>query len=400
MLERRMADALANSTDLAAYDRSIVEVVRLSVEKAKSIESSAGPLLNLPALLNADSVGVECLACIPNASPLGNEMVRANALRTLQRFSLVHRLDAESPSYSVHRVVQAVARDVLGAMSEDTVVTAVDMLAHAALRDDFRTGLGPTGVFPHVQALLPIASVVVPKRAEALLTILAHIRSFRDEHIASWAGDKLLTMVEGRSDATDDDLINALATAHRSHGPRSRSGEGLAELYRAVQLSTKTHGQSSEKTGELRIELARHLARQYEWFVEDGQDDDDLKMADEVVTTALLHSGPNLTSRATASAHVLRAGIRAHLGRIGEALDEYSSAVQSQEEETPWLLRRPAAKVLIKMGRCHDARLMITPLADVRAGIDTRRADPYVIRNDDIDRVYEYCLYEQCDWKP
>nr|QNO48202.1 hypothetical protein PGANABGL_00016 [Methanosarcinales archaeon ANME-2c ERB4] len=159
------------------YPYTVATTWEISFEKVLKESPDGVDLLNLFACLAPDNIPRELLAenadhlPEPLASVVVDPLLFDDVVAALRRYSLI---DASDESLSVHRLVQAVVRDRLGADEEKRwVETAVRLLSAAFPfdSDDVRTWHQCSCLLPHALAAAAHAEAreVAPEAAQHIL---------------------------------------------------------------------------------------------------------------------------------------------------------------------------------------------------------------------------------------
>jgi hypothetical protein len=404
VLRSRLVDALRSPVSLPDYSNSVVDVVELARAAAADAEPMSSRLLVLLALLDADRVEDWLLQALPEDDPLADPLVLVRALAALKRFSLVTEVQGDTRAYAMHRLVQEVVRHSSETDLSATANLALQTLANAirsAHRQDRDQYLLRAAA--HVRSFLEVAERYRARETVNLLALLASQArvGFSAESTATWAARVALGIVEQSEDFSQAELVGALLLVHEAEkNPmrhrRARADTTAIRRALAVRRGEDPHGFA---TAMIQLELARTLARQRYWWVEQDFDEDDLTEAASLAEASISIMRDDGDRKALASAHLLHAGVIGHLHLVEDAVAESYTAVSLAEAGGElWSGRAPVAYALLKFGRLDDARRVIQPMFERLCdgsdqGIERRMGA------DTILRVYSTAVYEQRDWR-
>jgi DNA-binding winged helix-turn-helix (wHTH) protein/tetratricopeptide (TPR) repeat protein len=231
----------------AGYPLAVAQAWQASAAAAEGEHAGARPLLELLAFFAPDAIPRTVLRAAPDAlpEPLRGDQDLDEAVAALNGLSLIR---ADPDRLTVHRLVQAVTRDVLAEATAAALVDASVRLVHAALPH-------PTTEPPNwlaVAALLPHV-LATTKAAERLKTGLATTAAVLNEialyhHArAAWAEAeslhrRALAIREKALGPEHPDVaqsLNNLAWLHQ-HTGRHTEAEGLHR--RAIVIAENTLG--------------------------------------------------------------------------------------------------------------------------------------------------------------
>ena len=145
------------------YHATLTTTWEIGFEKARET-AGAADLLNLCCFLAPDDIPLDLLvnhaASLPDdlAAVLADPLARHDALRALERYALLARADG---ALSLHRLVQAVARDRMGAArAKMWVEAAVDLLgkAYRFNQHDMTTWVKCGQLMPHLATATDLAA--------------------------------------------------------------------------------------------------------------------------------------------------------------------------------------------------------------------------------------------------
>jgi len=169
LFHQRRRELLARGSGSSEYPDTVATTWELSFEKVARSCPAGAELLSSLAFLAPESIPLDLLRGLPDA--LADPIVLDDALAALRRYSL---LEVSQSSASMHRLVQAVARDRLDSEAYRSTAEAVLALLNDAFPfevDDPRTWDPSARLLPHALAAAGYAQALdpVPEGAGGLL---------------------------------------------------------------------------------------------------------------------------------------------------------------------------------------------------------------------------------------
>ena len=245
-LSRRMKEAPKG----AAYKASVFATFQLAMEQAEAEAPGARAVLTLAVFYAPDNIPEELFKQAPEIYPPALQPVAASEARLAEAISALDYLslvdfDPEKRTFSVHRLVQAAARDALGNGDEEAqwIAAAIKACNAADPGADFQHWAAYERLLAHVRAAAAIASDDIgPPLADAL-----NGAGFYLHHQAAYAEaeplyERALAIWEKALGPDHPDValsLNNLAGLYRAQGAYERAGP----LYeRALAIREKALG--------------------------------------------------------------------------------------------------------------------------------------------------------------
>jgi tetratricopeptide (TPR) repeat protein/transcriptional regulator with XRE-family HTH domain len=242
-LFRRRRLALLQRRGLSAVDHpeSIATTILLSFERLRQANPEAASLLSLCAFLHPNDIAEDLFGTATDrfderlAQTVGDPYLLAEAMASLRSFSLVQR-NAESRTFSVHRLVQDVLREGLPAEERrDAAERAVAFVAGAfAQVDGVATWAQRHRLFSHALATTAVAmerELATAEAAELLYRTGSYLRTVGQAAEALPLLTRALAVAErvhGPQHAEVATCLNALGSLHQDMGQYERA-ESLLE---------------------------------------------------------------------------------------------------------------------------------------------------------------------------
>ncbi len=208
-----------------AAARAVFATLRQNVEQAEKRSAGASAVLSLAAYFAPDDIPVELFQQAADIYPgalravTGDRVKLEKALGALAQLSLVV-VNRENRTFSVHRLVQAAARDMLGGEAGTWVAAAVAALNAAHPGDEFEHWSAVERLLPHARA---VADLTGDEAGEPLALLMAR-SGYYLHHRAAY------DLAEPLYQRTLSIFEKALGPDHPSVGT---SLNNLAGLYRA-----------------------------------------------------------------------------------------------------------------------------------------------------------------------
>ncbi len=229
------------------FTLSFASVWQTSVDAAASACPAARPLLELLAFFAAEPLPADVLAADPSLLPSGlqGERARNAAIGALHRYSLIR---AEGGSITVHRLVQAVARDALDEATTKVRAETAVRLVNAALPHLPQEHAN----WPTMASLLPhaLAATEAAERLTAALEVTATVlnqTAVYHQARAAWAEaepllERAIAIGEKTLGPEHPDLATRLNNLAQLYQDTGRHAEAEPLYERALAIGEKTLG--------------------------------------------------------------------------------------------------------------------------------------------------------------
>ena len=240
-LSRRMKEAPKG----AAYKASVFATFQLAMEQAEAEAPGARAVLTLAAFYAPDNIPEELFTQAPEIYPAALQPIAASEARLAEAISALDYLsladfDPGERMFSVHRLVQAAARDALGNPEAEAewIAAAVKACEAAYPGSDFQHWAAYEGLLPHARTLAELASDSIGLPLAALLNQAGFCLDDRAAYAeAEPLYERALAIFEKALGPCHPDVaasLNNLAMLHRAQGAYERA-RPLLERALAIQ---------------------------------------------------------------------------------------------------------------------------------------------------------------------
>ena len=250
-----LSQHLNDSPDSADYTRAVFTTLMENIRQAEARAPGAAAVLSLASFLASDYIPEELYGQSVAQYPLalqpvvGNPVAIEKAIGALARLSLI-KFRSEDRSFSLHPLVQAAARDALGAEQEAWAGSAVMVVSAAFPNVEFANWHACERLAPHARAAARHAGDAVGKPLALLLNQLAYYFSERAAYVEAESLYRRALAISEKAFAPDDPnvgtLLNNLAALYHAQG-KNDLAEPLCQ--RALAIREKALGPDHPEVG-------------------------------------------------------------------------------------------------------------------------------------------------------
>jgi tetratricopeptide (TPR) repeat protein len=250
-----LSQHLKDKPDSADYTRAVFTTLMENIRQAEARAPGAAAVLSLASFFASDYIPEELygqsVAQYPSALQpvVGNPVAIEKAIGALARLSLI-KFRSEDRSFSLHTLVQAAARDALGAEQEVWAGSAVVVVSAAFPNVEFANWRACERLAPHARAAARHAGDEVGEPLALLLNEVAFYLSERAAYVEAEPLYQRALAISEKAFAPDHPRVatwlNNLGALHRAQGKYSIA-EPLCKL--ALAIHEKVLGPDHPEVG-------------------------------------------------------------------------------------------------------------------------------------------------------
>jgi tetratricopeptide (TPR) repeat protein len=242
---KALSDHMKDVPDSRVYPRAVFATLMENARQAEMHAPGAMAILSLASFYASENIPYELFEQIADnypqqlASIIGKPLACEKAFGALDHLSLIN-FHTETRAFSVHRLVQAAARDVLVGEAEEWATSALRACASASPGTDFENWTAFARLLPHIHAVAAHVGNDVSAPLASLLGQAGHYLTQQGAYAEAepfyQRAIEITQKTFGADSPTAADLLVSLACLYRH---TRRINEGELHLRRALTFYEK-----------------------------------------------------------------------------------------------------------------------------------------------------------------